>query len=349
MIEIDGLYKEGGGQILRTATLLSCVTGKPCHIFNIRKARPKPGLATQHLLGLKALACLCNAKLKGASLESQEIWFTPDRIQTKNLKVEIPTAGSITLILQTLLIPASFTKKPIRILFSGGATDTHFSPTLNYLQYVLLPIISKLGYKIKIDIKKRGYYPKGGAEVEVLVFPVRLLGKPFKLIKPGKLNKISILSCASRHLKKTKVAERQAQAAEKLLVTSYQLPVTKNIEYFNTLCPGSSIDLIAEYENTVLSANALGKIGKRAEAVGEEAVKILLEDIATGACLDRYMADQILSYVALAKGPSEFSVARLTSHCLTTMWVIEKFLDGKFEIKGNVIKWTRDLYFKNAQ
>lgn len=357
MIKIDGSYKEGGGQILRTATLFSCVTGKPCHIFNIRKNRPKPGLAIQHLLGLEALARLCNAKLEGANLRSQEIWFEPSKIsayggppptedqpkagtvggQTKDLKVEIPTAGSITLVLQTLIIPASFAKEPIKIHFRGGATDTHFAPTINYLQYVLLPIIHKLGYKIKIDIKRRGYYPKGGAEVEVIVYPVEPI-KPIKLIKSGKLIKISILSYASKYLEKAKVAERQAETAEKIL-NKFSVRIERDVKYFDTPCPGSSIDIIAEYENTVLGANALGKIGKRAEVVGEEAAKILLEDLSTKTCLDRYIADQILSYIALSKGTSQFSVAQVTNHCLTTIWVIEKFTKGKFKVKNNIIKW----------
>ncbi len=172
MVEIDGSYGSGGGQILRTACSLAAITKKPCHIFNIRKNRPRPGLAHQHLLGIQALARLCSGALEGDELGSQEIKFYPGEIDRgpTSVNVKIETAGSITLVLQTLIPAALFAQKPIEIYFEGGATETFFSPTIDYFRYVFLKILGKMGGKLEIEILKRGYYPEGGAKVKVKNF-----------------------------------------------------------------------------------------------------------------------------------------------------------------------------------
>jgi RNA 3'-phosphate cyclase len=166
MIEINGAIGEGGGQILRTATALSAITKIPCHIFNIRKGRKNPGLMTQHLLGLRALAELCNGKLEGDNLGSQEIKFYPGKIYKNRISINIPTAGSITLVLQSLIPPALFASSLVEINFDGGATDTFFAPTIDHFRYVFLKILEKMGIKIDLEIIKRGYYPEGGAKVK---------------------------------------------------------------------------------------------------------------------------------------------------------------------------------------
>ena len=148
MIEIDGSKYEGGGSTLRLATALSAITKKPCRVFNIRKGRSKSGLAPQHLLGLRALIELCNGKIEGDFLGSEEIKFFPNEIYRDQVSVNIPTAGSITLVLQALILPAIFSSKPLEIIFDGGATDTFFSPTIDYFQYVFWKILEKMEVKI---------------------------------------------------------------------------------------------------------------------------------------------------------------------------------------------------------
>jgi len=167
MIEIDGGKYEGGGQILRTAIALSTICQKPCRIFNIRKNRPKPGLATQHLLGIQALAKLCGGKVEGDFLGSEEIKFYPGNTYQEHLFIKIPTAGSITLLLQTLLPPLLFFPKPTKITFEGGATDTFFSPTFDHFRFVFLKILEKMGAKVTLHIVKRGFYPEGEAKVKL--------------------------------------------------------------------------------------------------------------------------------------------------------------------------------------
>ena len=335
-VEIDGSTGSGGGQILRTAISLSAVTKKPCRVFNIRQNRPKPGLATQHLLGIQTLSQLCNGKLDGDCLGSEEIKFSPGEIGRELLSanVKIETAGSITLVLQTLILPCLFASSPVKIIFEGGATDTFFSPTLDYFQYIFLKILEKMTGRVEVSVLKRGYYPEGGAKVEVIIHPVKL--KPLNLIEIGQLKKITAISGASDFLKEKKVAERQLAGIREVL-GKLNLPIEEKVEYYPTRCPGSQICLIAQFENTIIGTDNLGKLGKRAEDVGKEAALELLNEQHSLACLDKHLADQILPYLALADGKSVISVSEITNHCKTNIWVIEKFLDRKFKIKGNLI------------
>jgi len=337
MIEIDGSFGEAGGQILRTALSLSAITKKPCHIFNIRSSRPKPGLATQHLTAIKSLAQFCDGELEGDFLDSKEVKFYPGKIHSQNLNIKIDTAGSITLALQALIPTSLFAASPIKINFEGGATDTFFSPTIDYLKYVFLRILEKMGAKMEINIIKRGYYPEGGAKIEIKMFPSKLRSP--NLTKRGTLKKILIISGASDFLKQKKVAERQIAGAKEVL-GKLKLPIEERIEYYQTDSPGSQFCIAAEFENTLIGTDNLGKIGKRAENVGKEAALELLKEEKSQACLDRHLADQILLFMALSLKKSQVTVSEITEHCKTNIWVIEKFLEGKFEIKNNLISWN---------
>lgn len=324
MIKIDGSFLEGGGQILRTATALSAITKKPVYIFNIRKKRKNPGLATQHLLGIRNLSQLCDAELKGDYLGSQEITFIPGEIKIKKLFIKIPTAASITLLLQSLIPPSLFAKEPVEIEFDGGATDTFFSPTIDHFRFVFLKILEKIGVKVEIKIIRRGFYPKGGAKVKASVYPCKNL-KPLILEEKGRLEEIEIISGASVSLKARKVAERQLEAALEILKEKFKKIIPK-IEYYETLSPGSQINIIGKWENTIKGADNLGKRGKRAEEVGQEAALNFLKEVKSTDVLDKFLNDQILPYLALAKGKSKIRIEKLTLHARTILWVIKKFL-----------------------
>lgn len=336
MIEIDGEYLESGGQILRTSIALSAITKKPCHVFNIRLNRPKQGLMLQHLLGIQNVAKLCSGYLEGDKIGSKEIKFHPGEIKAENLHIRIETAASIALLLQSLLLVSLFAPNSLKIHLHGGGTDVPFSPTFDHFRLVFLKILEKMGAKIETEILKRGYYPAGGGEINIEVFPSKL--KPIKLLKRGQLRKILIISGASEFLKKKKVAERQLSGTREIL-GKLKLPIKERAEYYQTDCPGSQICLIAEFENTVIGIDNLGKLGKPADDIGKEAALEFLKEGEGNTCLDKHLADQILPYLALTEKKSEVTVSEITNHCKTNIWVIEKFLNGKFETTNNLISW----------
>ena len=337
LIEIDGSKYEGGGAILRMACALSTITKNPCRVFNIRKNRPKPGLMPQHLAGIRALSQLCRGRVEGDEPGAEEIKFFPGDGYQEKISVKIPTAGSITLVLQMLILPSLFAPSPIKIFFNGGATDTFFSPTADYFCHVFLKILEKMGIETEVTIRKRGYYPAGGAEAEVVVNPSELKG--VDLTERGPLLKILALSGASESLKEKEVAQRQLQGVREVL-GKLKLPTEERLDYCPSQCPGSQLCLVAKFANTVIGTDNLGKLGKRAEDVGKEAALDLLREQKSQACLDKHLADQIVPYLALSSGKSRITVSEITSHCQANIWLVERFLKGNFEIKDNIISWN---------
>ncbi|MBI2579878.1 MAG: RNA 3'-terminal phosphate cyclase [Candidatus Aenigmarchaeota archaeon] len=326
MIEINGA--EGGGQILRTALALSAVTGEPCKVTNIRKGRPNPGMQAQHLEAANALAQLCNAEASGLAMHSTEIGFIPHEIKGGQISVEIPTAGSVSLVMQGIMIAALGARKGVSLHVSGGATHGKWAPPVTYVTNVLLPLIGKMGYEGYIDVENYGYYPRGGAEISCSFFPKNL--KPVEILERGRILSVEGISHASKLLEKGRVAERQKKSCSDFMEKSgFECKIFDS--YFSTSCGGSAVDLWIKTENSFLGADSLGERGKSAEEVGKEVAKKSVHLLQSGAVLDEHAEDQILPYMALA-GSGHFRYHHLTQHTRTNISVIEKFLHVKFSL-----------------
>ena len=354
MIEIDGNFGEGGGQIVRTALSLSALTGHPFKIYDIRKGREDPGLKNQHLHGIKALKEICNAKTDGAELGSENLTFIPSKLISKNLNIDIGTAGSITLLLQSILLPLAFADKKLKIAISGG-TDTKWSPSFDYLNNVVLPHFKKFA-DTEIIMLNRGYYPKGHGKVELRINPklhinnygnfesfaenLRKDIKPITLLEQGSLLAIKGISHASKELQNAKVSERQAQSASSFLKSEFKCPIDIKSEYVDTESIGSGVTLWAIFTKTneidynnpiIIGADSLGERGKKSEDVGRETALDLENEIKSGCAVDKHMADMIFPLMALLKS-SSIKTSNITNHCKSNIYTIEKFFGKIFSV-----------------
>lgn len=356
MIIIDGSMGEAGGQIVRTALALSSLTGQPFKVIKIREARKDPGLKAQHVHCVKALQQLCNAKADGAEMGSRELLYVPGKISAKNITIDIGTAGSITLLLQAVLLPCMFAQKTHTLTLIGG-TDTQWSMPIDYFANVLAPQYRRV-CGLEVKLLKRGYYPKGGGKTELTIkpeikrnefetfeaFQATFKHKAFSLTEQGQLASIKGISHASKDLEKAQVAERQASAAKQEL-TQLNVPIQITTEYADTFSKGSGITLWAifsrneeiDIENPVrLGADALGEPGKPAEQVGQEAARQLITEIKSQAPVDSHLADNLIPLMALCK-PSTIKTTRVTLHAKTNIQVVEAFLGKTFAQKENTI------------
>ena len=358
MIKIDGGYLESGGQIARTALALSTITKKPFEICDIRKGRQEPGLKNQHLHCVKALQELCNAEAEGAEIGSTFLKYSPKKIIAKNLNIDIETAGSITLLMQALLLPSIFVSKPIAISIIGG-TDTKWSSNFDFFNNVFLPQLQRFA-RIESKLLKRGYYPKGSGKVEIKISPKFKLNdfsgfdefhahlkqsiNQYNLTEQYHLIQIKGISHASKNLENVKVAERQAASSQKILKQKYYVPIQITSEYQNTLSTGSGITLWAIFSKNIndidennpirLGSDSLGEREKSAESVGQEAAVNLIKEIESKAPVDKYLADQLLPFMALA-GNSRIKVSEITSHCRTNIYTIQQFMGEIFKVDEN--------------
>lgn len=332
MIEIDGSFGEGGGQILRTALSLSCLFNKPFRILNIRKGRKNPGLMPQHLTCVKAAQLLSDAHVEGDYIGSTDLVFCPSKIRGGDFFFDIGTAGSTSLVLQTLIPSLIFLNDKSRLTLKGG-THVPFSPCFHYISEVFGPTLEKIGIKINLFIESYGFYPKGGGKVLVEVLPVDKIG-PLYIDYRGKILRLKGYSGTANL--PLSIAERQIKGALERLSSINGLDIQIKIMDVKSIGEGTFLFIKSESENSIAGFTSLGQKGKKAEDVGYEAAKGFIDYFFSGAALDNHLPDQIVLYLALSSGESFFSTSCITNHLITNLFTIRLFHEFKYHISGNV-------------
>lgn len=331
IVHIDGSYGEGGGQILRTALAFSAILNRPIKMTRIRAGRKNPGLQPQHLKCIEALAKITKAVTEGVQIGSEAITFIPGKILPGNYEFDIGTAGSVTLLLQALLLPLSLSESSSQLVMTGG-THVEWSPPFHYLTEVLFPTLHRMGIEVKAKIERWGWYPKGRGRAVIEIYPASEI-KPVALTDRGALKRIYGISAVS-HLP-SQIALRQRDQALKRIGEELELDV--KIEVLSNMPstgPGSFFFLVVESERAKAGFSSLGRKGRRAEEVADEAVDSLKAYLRSGASIDPYLADQLVPFMAFARGGSAFRTARITEHLLTNLWVIQHFLSLSVTLWG---------------
>ena len=328
MINIDGSWGEGGGQILRTSLSLATITGQPVRIDRIRANRPKPGLAAQHLTSVRAAATLCQAQVNGDTLGSMTLEFMPTRPpQAGQYTFDVTeareggSAGAVTLILQTILIPLALANGNSKVILKGG-THVAWSPPVTYIEEVYLPTLRQLGVRAEVQLNAWGWYPRGGGEVELRVTGSQQPLSGLQLLERGALQQIRGLAIVTEL--PAHIPQRMANRAENLLQQAH-LPAQIKAVRERGIAPGAGIFLTAEYEHSRAGFSALGRRGIPAERVAETAVQELLDFHAQSVPVDPFLADQLLLPLALSSEISQYRLASISKHLTTNAWVIEQF------------------------
>ena len=331
MIQIDGSFGEGGGQILRTSLTLSLITGQPFEIYNIRARRKNPGLQPQHLKCIEAATLISKGEVKGDKKGSLHLFFEPGAVIPGDYHFDIGTAGSTSLVLQTIFLPLALAKLSSRVTITGG-THVSWSPVHHFLALHWRPYLATAGFNLKLKMDRAGFYPKGDGKISAEIFPAENL-QPIELIDHGALKTITGISAVANL--DYSVAERQrSQALKRLERLGYDATIA--IENMPSRYKNTMMLLQSDFDQGSGCFTALGAIGKRAEKVADEAVDDLVEYLNSPGCIDKYLADQLVLPLAIVPGRSIFSVAKITNHFLTNISVVKQFLNIQSEVKGEV-------------
>jgi RNA 3'-terminal phosphate cyclase (ATP) len=334
MLTIDGSSGEGGGQILRTSLALSTVTGKPFRIEKIRAGRPKPGLLRQHLTAVKAAATISSATVDGAELGAGAITFTPGSVTPGEFAFAVGTAGSTTLVLQTVLPALLTAPSPSRLILEGG-THNPLAPPFDFLVKSFLPLINRMGPTVTAELERSGFYPAGGGRFSVSITPAaRLL--PLEMLERGAIRSIKARAVVANLWRS--IAMREVNLVGRLLSLPDDSLIVEEIQ--GALGPGNAVTVEIETEHHTEVFTGFGEVNVRAEGVATKVAQEARAYIASGVPVGIHLADQLLIPMALA-GAGRFRTGALSRHTTTNLEVIRQFLDMQIELTEDPKRiWT---------
>ncbi|MFO0747189.1 MAG: RNA 3'-terminal phosphate cyclase [Myxococcota bacterium] len=317
-ITIDGSSGEGGGQILRTSLALAALTGTPLRMENIRAGRAKPGLMRQHMVAVEAARRATDGYVEGAAVGASSITFEPGPVRGGVLELDIGSAGSTTLVLQTVLPCLLAAAEPSRLVLRGG-THNPMCPTIDYLTGAFLPVLRAMGAAVEVELVRPGFAPAGGGELAVTVTPGPL--RPLSLMTRGALRSVEVVATIAGLAEH--IAYREATvASQRLEAHGARWRIQRHPDAHG---PGNALTIIVASDHVTDVFTAIGRRGVRAEAVAAEAADAAREYLAVDAPVGPHLADQLLLPMALAGG-GEYVTTAPTLHTRTQIETIRRFL-----------------------
>jgi len=356
ILQIDGAYGEGGGQIIRTSVALAALTGQSVDLFNIRARRSKPGLQAQHLTAVRAAATLCNADVRGDELGSVRLLFTPGKPKTDlEFTFDIAaarggaSAGATGLVAQTVLAPlALLAPDEVNVTILGG-THVPMAPPADYLEAVYAPVLQRMGFPVTLRSDRSGFFPKGGGAVRLKVLPL-MFGEPFEAVERGRLKRLRLFLVTSDL--PLNVAERGRDALMKEL-KGYGVPVQVEMRDLPSNGAGAAVVLVAECEQGIGGWTSLGERGKPMERVALEAQRDFQKWFASDASVDEHLADQLVLPAALVPATSRWTTSEVTDHLRTVLFVAQQFLPIEYHIEeganGNAVVTVTGVDFRTLK
>jgi len=336
---IDGSSGEGGGQILRTSLALACITGKGLHIENIRAARRNPGLAKQHLAAVQAACKICGAQCHGAAINSKVLDFLPGPVQAGQFNFDVGSAGSACLVMQTILPALFLSDKPSTVTVTGG-THNPWAPPFDFLCETFLPAIATAGFQVGCRLIKYGFFPAGGGEIAFDIQPwQKEQGQVINICQPLQDQQVYA------RIYIAKLPAHIAQRQEKLLLQSeLNIQNVGHVEVTDSVGPGNCVMIRICSESRIVVFTAFGMKSKPSEKVIGEVVKLAKDFLGSGAAIDRFLADQLLIYMAITQA-GYYTTNELSTHLQTNMEIIKKFLPVSFDIEqqGQIYKISCEL------
>jgi len=316
-VDIDGAMGEGGGQIVRTSLALSAITRRPLHLVNIRPRRRRPGIQRQHLAAIMAAQKVCSADVTGARIGSSEIYFGPGKIAGGTYEFSIGSAGSATLVLQTILCPLMLAEHPSQVTVEGG-THNIWAPPFDFLARAFAPLLKRMGPSARIDLKRHGFYPAGGGIIHAAIDPAPSL-KQIEVNERGKVRRITATAIVA-NLPET-IGDREINTVRRVLGSNIENRVSR----VESKGPGNVllIEIISDHVTEIVTS--FGRRGLPAEKVAGQAATEARDYIRAGVPVGMHLADQLVLPLALAGGGS-FVTMPPTGHLETNIAVITKFL-----------------------